>query len=111
MAICEGYFHNAAKLRGIGEYVNLRTSVSCYLHPTSALYGSGQTAEYVVYHEVLLTAKEYMRIVTSVEAHWLTEAGPMFFTIRQAGEGKGTQAENVIREKEEALSCENSTII
>ena len=26
-AICSAYFHNAAKLKGIGEYVNCRTGV------------------------------------------------------------------------------------
>ena len=27
-AICSAYFHNAAKLKGIGEYVNCRTGES-----------------------------------------------------------------------------------
>jgi pre-mRNA-splicing factor ATP-dependent RNA helicase DHX38/PRP16 len=39
--IASGYFHNAARLKGIGEYVNMRTGMPCYLHPTSALYGLG----------------------------------------------------------------------
>lgn len=82
-AICSGYFHNAAKLRGIGEYVNLRTSVPCHLHPTSSLYGMGHTPDYVVYHEVVLTAKEYMHHVTAVDPYWLGERGPMFFKIKK----------------------------
>ena len=28
-AICSAYFHNAAKLKGIGEYVNCRTGIDC----------------------------------------------------------------------------------
>ncbi|CAN4105279.1 unnamed protein product [Withania somnifera] len=39
--ICSAYFHNAAMLKGIGEYVNCRNKMPCYLHPTSALFGSG----------------------------------------------------------------------
>lgn len=39
--IASAYFHNAARLKGIGEYVNMRTGMPCYLHPTSALYGLG----------------------------------------------------------------------
>jgi len=35
--ICSGYFHNAAKIKGIGEYVNLRTGIPCVLHPSSAI--------------------------------------------------------------------------
>jgi pre-mRNA-splicing factor ATP-dependent RNA helicase DHX38/PRP16 len=37
--ICSSFFHQAARLKGIGEYVNLRTGMPCHLHPTSALYG------------------------------------------------------------------------
>jgi pre-mRNA-splicing factor ATP-dependent RNA helicase DHX38/PRP16 len=45
--ICSGYYHQAAKVKGIGEYINLRTSVTVQLHPTSALYGLGFLPDYV----------------------------------------------------------------
>jgi len=85
-AICSGYFHNAAKIRGIGEYVNLRTSIACHLHPTSALYTSGITPDYVVYHEVTLTTKEYMQHVSAVEPQWLADLGPMFFYLKRSAQ-------------------------
>eukprot|EP00871_Galdieria_phlegrea_P004936 jgi/Galph1/5443/GphlegSOOS_G4026.1 len=82
-AICAAYFHQAARMKGIGDYVNLRTSVQCYLHPTSALAGLGYNPEYVVYHELIYTGtKEYMHCVTAVEPQWLAELGPMFFTLK-----------------------------
>lgn len=81
--ICSAYFAQAARLKGIGEYVNLRTGMPCHLHPTSALYGLGTTPEYVVYHELIMTAKEYMQCATSVDGHWLAELGPMFFSIKE----------------------------
>jgi len=84
-AICAGYFHNAGKQRGIGEYVNLRTKMPAQLHPTSALYGLGYTPDYIVYHEVVFTVKEYMSTVTAVEPHWLAELGPMFFSVTETG--------------------------
>jgi hypothetical protein len=31
----------------------------CHLHPTSALYGMGMTPDYIVYHELIMTVKEY----------------------------------------------------
>lgn len=40
-AISSSYFHNAAQFKGIGEYLNLRNGMPCFLHPTSALYGLG----------------------------------------------------------------------
>jgi pre-mRNA-splicing factor ATP-dependent RNA helicase DHX38/PRP16 len=67
--ICSGYYHQAARVKGIGEFINLRTSVTMALHPTSALYGLGYVPEYVVYHELILTAKEYMSTVTAVDPH------------------------------------------
>ena len=86
-AICSAYFHNAARMKGIGEYVNCRSGMPCHLHPSSALYGLGHTPEYIVYHELVMTSKEYMQCVTAVEPHWLAEQGPMFFTIKEDGPG------------------------
>jgi pre-mRNA-splicing factor ATP-dependent RNA helicase DHX38/PRP16 len=65
--ICSAYFHQAAKLKGIAEYVNLRSGMACHLHPTSALYGRGITPDYIVYHELIMTSKEYMQCVTAVD--------------------------------------------
>ncbi|KAA8570318.1 hypothetical protein EYC84_002621 [Monilinia fructicola] len=79
------YYHQAAKVKGIGEYVNLRTSVTVQLHPTSALYGLGYLPDYVVYHELILTSKEYMSTVTSVDPHWLAELGGVFFSVKEKG--------------------------
>lgn len=105
--ICSGFFHQAARVRGIGEFINLRTSVTMALHPTSALYGIGHVPEYVVYHELLLTSKEYMSTVTSVDPHvsdnspnsacissstqlthfsqWLAELGGVFYSVKEKG--------------------------
>jgi pre-mRNA-splicing factor ATP-dependent RNA helicase DHX38/PRP16 len=83
--ICSGYYHQAAKVKGIGEYINLRTSVTVQLHPTSALYGLGYLPDYVVYHELILTSKEYMSTVTSVDPHWLADLGGVFFSVKEKG--------------------------
>ncbi|KAK4856540.1 hypothetical protein QYF36_018544 [Acer negundo] len=83
-AICSAYFHNAARLKGVGVYVNCRNGMPCHLHPNSAIYGLGYTPEHVVYHELILTSKEYMRCVTAVEPHWLAELGPMFFSVKDS---------------------------
>ncbi|KAL5121295.1 DEAH-box RNA helicase prp16 [Pleosporales sp. CAS-2024a] len=83
--ICSGYYHQAAKVKGIGEYINLRTSVTIQLHPTSALYGLGYLPDYLVYHELILTSKEYMSCVTSVDPHWLADLGAVFYSIKEKG--------------------------
>lgn len=83
--ICSGYYHQAAKVKGIGEYINLRTSVTVQLHPTSALFGLGFLPDYVIYHELILTSKEYMSTVTSVDPHWLAELGGVFYSVKEKG--------------------------
>jgi pre-mRNA-splicing factor ATP-dependent RNA helicase DHX38/PRP16 len=83
-ALAAAYVDKVARLKGIGEYVNMRTGVPCYLHPTSALYGLGFTPDYVVYHELTLTTKEYMQCVTAVDPVWLAEAAPNLFTLRDS---------------------------
>ena len=90
-AICSAYFANAAKLKGIGEYVNMRKGIPCHLHPSSALFGMGYNPEYVVYHELVMTKKEYMRNVTSVDGAWLAELGPMFFSLKDDHERRKAQ--------------------
>ena len=38
----------------------------------------------VIYHELVMTTKEYMREVTAIEPKWLTEAAPTFFKVADA---------------------------
>ncbi|XP_031625457.1 pre-mRNA-splicing factor ATP-dependent RNA helicase PRP16 [Contarinia nasturtii] len=104
--ICSAYFYQAARLKGIGEYVNLRTGMPCHLHPTSALYGLGTTPDYVVYHELIMTAKEYMQCATSVDGYWLAELGPMFFSVKESGRSgkeKKKQAAEHLQEMEDQM--------
>ncbi|KAJ2923805.1 hypothetical protein H1R20_g13289, partial [Candolleomyces eurysporus] len=93
-AITAGYFHQAARVKGIGEFVNIRSGLPTHLHPTSALYGLGYTPSYVVYHELILTSKEYMTQVTAIDPYWLAELGPVFYSVKEKnfdGRGGDTQ--------------------
>jgi len=85
-AICAAYFYNSSKIKGIGEYINLLSGIPSALHPSSALFGLGYTPDYVCYHELISTTKEYMSCVTAVEGEWLAEAGPMFFSVKESFE-------------------------
>uniref|UniRef100_A0A0A9YFB1 Pre-mRNA-splicing factor ATP-dependent RNA helicase PRP16 n=1 Tax=Lygus hesperus TaxID=30085 RepID=A0A0A9YFB1_LYGHE len=49
--ICSAYFTNAAKCKTIGQYVNLRTGVAAFIHPSSCLFELGSIPDYIVYHE------------------------------------------------------------
>lgn len=80
--ICKSYFHQAAQLKNLKEYQNLRTGVPCHLHPTSALCNMGSLPKYIIYHELVMTTKEYMHCSTAVKVEWLAELGPMFYSLK-----------------------------
>jgi pre-mRNA-splicing factor ATP-dependent RNA helicase DHX38/PRP16 len=80
------FFFNFSLFLRIGEYINMLNGIPCSLHPSSALFGLGYTPDYVCYHELISTSKEYMSCVTAVEGEWLAELGPMFFSIKESFE-------------------------
>ena len=101
--VCSAYFQNAAKLKGYAEYVNMRTGMPCFLHPVSSLYGLGFTADYIVYHELVMTSKEYMQCVTMVDPLWLAELGPVFYKVKDSARSR---EDNRKKMREEMLSME-----
>ncbi|KAF5008496.1 hypothetical protein FDECE_5229 [Fusarium decemcellulare] len=78
-ALCAGFFRNAARKDPQEGYKTLTEGTPVYLHPSSALFG--KQAEWVIYHELVLTTKEYMHCTTSIEPKWLVEAAPTFFKV------------------------------
>jgi ATP-dependent RNA helicase DHX8/PRP22 len=76
-AICSGFFRNAAKKDPQEGYRTLVDGQLVYIHPSSALFN--RQPEWVVYHELVQTSKEYMREVTVIDAKWLVELAPAFF--------------------------------
>ncbi|KAM0276954.1 hypothetical protein ACHAQH_006239 [Verticillium albo-atrum] len=78
-ALCSGFFRNAARKDPQEGYKTLTEQTPVYLHPSSALFG--KQAEWVIYHTLVLTTKEYMHCSTSIEPKWLVEAAPTFFKV------------------------------
>uniref|UniRef100_A0A673B2V7 RNA helicase n=1 Tax=Sphaeramia orbicularis TaxID=375764 RepID=A0A673B2V7_9TELE len=58
-AICSGFFRNAARKHSQDGYHTLTDQQVVYLHPSSSLIN--HQPEWLVYHELVLTTKEYMR--------------------------------------------------
>eukprot|EP00934_Nitzschia_sp_Nitz4_P002117 Nitzschia sp. Nitz4//scaffold294_size23022//13240//16953//NITZ4_008515-RA/size23022-processed-gene-0.6-mRNA-1//-1//CDS//3329546226//2117//frame0 len=85
-SVCSAYYYNSSKIKGIGEYINMLSGIPSALHPSSALFGLGYTPDYVCYHELISTTKEFMSCVTAVEGEWLAELGPMFFSVKESFE-------------------------
>jgi ATP-dependent RNA helicase DHX8/PRP22 len=76
-AILSGFFSHAAKKDPQEGYRTLVDSQIVYIHPSSALFN--RQPDWVVYHELVMTTKEYMREVTAIDPRWLVEFAPKFF--------------------------------
>lgn len=75
--LARGLFMNAAELQFDGTYQTVTHRQQVAIHPTSSLFGS--KPQYVVYNELVHTAKCYMRDVCIVDPSWLREAAPTYF--------------------------------
>ncbi|KDQ63106.1 hypothetical protein JAAARDRAFT_147063 [Jaapia argillacea MUCL 33604] len=78
-AICSGFFRNAAKKDPQEGYKTLVEGTPVYIHPSSALFN--RAPEWLIYHELVLTTREYCHNVTAVEPKWLVEVAPQFFKV------------------------------
>ena len=78
-AICSGFFFHSAKKDPQEGYKTLVENTPTYIHPASALFQ--RQPDWVIYHELVLTSKEYMRECTTIEPKWLAELAPRFFKL------------------------------
>jgi ATP-dependent RNA helicase DHX8/PRP22 len=76
-AITAGFFTNVAKKDPQEGYRTLVDQNHVYLFPGSALFS--KNPEYVIYHELVMTTKEYMRNCLAIDAKWLYELAPAFY--------------------------------
>lgn len=79
LAICSGFFTNAARRDPHEGYRTVVDNQPVYIHPSSALFG--KSPDWVIYHELVMTSKEYMREVTVIEPKWLVQVAPAYFQV------------------------------
>ena len=84
-AIAAGYFQNSAKLNKSGNYTTIKVPHTVAIHPHSCMFK--QTPKIVVFHETVLTTKEYMRSIIEVKPEWLHEVAPDFYKPEDVGLG------------------------
>ncbi|KAF9304929.1 hypothetical protein BGZ74_000146 [Mortierella antarctica] len=77
-AITSGFFYNAAKLNKSGDsYKTVKSNQTVLIHPSSSLYQVNP--RWVVYFELVLTTKEFMRVVMEIDSAWLMEVAPHYY--------------------------------
>ncbi|KAB8234400.1 putative mRNA splicing factor RNA helicase (Cdc28) [Aspergillus alliaceus] len=88
-AITAGFFPNAARLqRGGDSYRTVKNGQTVYLHPSSTLFEVNP--RWVIYFELVLTSKEYMRSNMPLQAEWLVET----LGLERKMKGQGAAGEN-----------------
>eukprot|EP01128_Nolandella_sp_AFSM9_P011983 TRINITY_DN8863_c0_g1_i1.p1 TRINITY_DN8863_c0_g1~~TRINITY_DN8863_c0_g1_i1.p1 ORF type:complete len:585 (-),score=114.99 TRINITY_DN8863_c0_g1_i1:115-1731(-) len=81
-AIVAGYFVKAARKDPQEGYRTLVEGTPVYIHPGSALFQ--RKPDWVVYHELVQTTREYMRDCTAIEPRWLVEFAGTFYQLADA---------------------------
>ncbi|GAA5810590.1 hypothetical protein MFLAVUS_004013 [Mucor flavus] len=77
-AITAGYFFNAARLNKSGDsYRTVKQNQTVHIHPSSGMLE--KKPKWVVYFELVLTSKEYMRQVMEIQPAWLLEVAPHYY--------------------------------
>ncbi|XP_024531456.1 probable pre-mRNA-splicing factor ATP-dependent RNA helicase DEAH5 [Selaginella moellendorffii] len=76
-ATCAGFFFHAARKDPQEGYRTIVENQPVYIHPSSALFQ--HQPDWVIYNELVMTTKEYMREITVIDPKWLVELAPRFF--------------------------------
>ncbi|EGR31544.1 hypothetical protein IMG5_107640 [Ichthyophthirius multifiliis] len=75
--IASGFFYNAAKCNFNGVYKTLKNGHTIQIHPSSLLFE--ENPEWIVYHELVFTSKEYVRNVCEIKGEWLLDIAPHLY--------------------------------
>ncbi|KAJ8451438.1 hypothetical protein Cgig2_017829 [Carnegiea gigantea] len=90
-----GFFPNSARLQKNGSYRTVKHPQTVYLHPSSGLAQVEPLPRWVIYHELVLTTKEYMRQVTELKPEWLVEIAPHYYQLKDLEQRKCQRAKDI----------------
>lgn len=76
-AITAGFFYHAASLQKNGSYKTFHKSETVFVHPSSCLFEN--PPKWVVYYQLAMTSKEFMRQIIEIDPKWLMEIAPHIY--------------------------------
>eukprot|EP00658_Telonema_sp_P-2_P076881 TRINITY_DN6828_c0_g1_i5.p1 TRINITY_DN6828_c0_g1~~TRINITY_DN6828_c0_g1_i5.p1 ORF type:complete len:650 (-),score=117.59 TRINITY_DN6828_c0_g1_i5:192-2141(-) len=77
-SVLSGYFMQVAHLERTGHYLTVKDNQVVDVHPSSSL---DHKPEWVVYHEFVLTSKNFIRTVSDIKGDWLVEIAPHYYEL------------------------------
>ncbi|KAJ9116307.1 hypothetical protein QFC22_004747 [Naganishia vaughanmartiniae] len=90
-ALTSGYFFNTARIHKDGGYRTTKSNQTVYIHPSSSLFQHQPPPRFILYYELVLTSKEYMRQCMPIEGSWLLELAPHAFNKEQIDVGSSNK--------------------
>ncbi|RKP26871.1 P-loop containing nucleoside triphosphate hydrolase protein [Syncephalis pseudoplumigaleata] len=78
-ALLSGFFMQVAHQERSGHYMTAKDNQIVNLHPSTCL---DHKPDWVIYHEFVLTTRNYIRTVTEVKPEWLLELAPQYYDLR-----------------------------
>jgi len=84
-AICSGFFMQIAHLERTGHYLTAKDNQVVALHPSCTL---DTQPEWVLYHEFVLTTRNFIRTCTTMRGEWLVETAPHYYDLSNFPQGE-----------------------
>ncbi|OMJ88889.1 hypothetical protein SteCoe_2554 [Stentor coeruleus] len=84
--ICSGFFTQVACKEKSSIYATLKEKQCVAIHPSTTL---AFRPEWVLYHEYILTSKNYIRTVSIINPIWLLELAPHYFELEGFPDSQG----------------------
>ncbi|WIA09143.1 hypothetical protein OEZ85_008554 [Tetradesmus obliquus] len=88
-AITAGYFMQVSHLERQGNYLTAKDNQVVHLHPSTCL---DHKPEWALYHEFVLTSRNYIRTVTDIKGEWLIDVAPHYFDLSNFPPGDARRA-------------------
>uniref|UniRef100_A0A7N4NIL4 RNA helicase n=1 Tax=Sarcophilus harrisii TaxID=9305 RepID=A0A7N4NIL4_SARHA len=78
--LCTGYFTNVAR-RSVGRTFCTMDGhgTSIHIHPSSVLYNQEPKLEWIIFHDVLVTTKTYVKTVCPIRYEWVKDLLPKLY--------------------------------
>lgn len=77
-SLVSGFFGQVAHLEPQGYYITVKDHNPVFVHPSSVIEGK---PSWLIYHEFVLTNKNYIRIVCRVDPQFLLEIASMYYDL------------------------------
>eukprot|EP00892_Ulva_mutabilis_P006507 jgi/Ulvmu1/4228/UM191_0001.1 len=87
--ITSGFFMQASHLQPTGHYLTVKDNQVVYVHPSCGLE---RKPEWVVYHDFVLTTKNYIRMVLAIRGEWLVDLAPHYYDMATFPDGSAKRA-------------------